>query len=155
NTRYEYCAPGDSAHMFSADGAVRTGDLGRFDEDGFLYVLGRADDVIVLQNGKKIIVRPLEERLREHPQIEECVLVCPTQTRLVAVVSPAREPVDRAAIAAHLAATNRAADVDEQISKVVLAERFTVHNGMLTAQFKPRRTPILTASRHPHLDPPA
>ena len=144
--RYSYAAPGESERIFAPDGTVRTGDLGYLDEDGFLFIRGRADDVIVLDNGKKVIVRPLEEYLKASPAIEECVVLCPTQTHLVAVVSPAAEPADAAAIGARLAAANAAFGRDEQIRNVIIApERFSIANGMLTSQFKPRRQRILAA----------
>jgi long-subunit acyl-CoA synthetase (AMP-forming) len=146
NRRYEYAAAGESERVFTADGTVRTGDLGYLDDDGFLFIRGRADDVIVLDNGKKVIVRPIEEYLKASPAIEECVVLCPTQTHLVAVVSPATEPADTAAIAARLASANAAFSRDEQIADLIIApERFSIANGMLTSQFKPRRQQILRA----------
>jgi long-chain acyl-CoA synthetase len=146
NTRYEYAPPGESERVFGPDGTVRTGDLGYFDEDGFLYIRGRADDVIVLDNGKKVIVRPLEEYLKASPAIDDCVVLCPTQTHLAAVVSPASDPPDEAAIAQRVASLNAAFGADEQIKKLVVApERFSIANGMLTSQFKPRRTRIMQA----------
>jgi long-subunit acyl-CoA synthetase (AMP-forming) len=148
NVRYEYAAPGESERVFGADGVVRTGDLGYLDEDGYLFIRGRADDVIVLDNGKKVIVRPIEEQLKADPAIEECVLFCPTQTHLVAVVSPATEPPDEAAIAAHLARSNAALTPDERIRKVVVAgPRFSIEAGLLTSQYKPRRQRIFEAYR--------
>jgi long-chain acyl-CoA synthetase len=150
NRRYEYAAPGESERVFGPDGTVRTGDLGYLDDDGFLFIRGRADDVIVLDNGKKVIVRPLEEYFKASPAIEECVVFCPTQTHLVAVVSPAAEPADTDAINARLTAANAAFSRDEQISGLVIAdERFSIANGMLTSQFKPRRQRILQAYRTP------
>ncbi len=144
--RYSYAAPGESERVFAPDGTVRTGDLGYLDEDGFLFIRGRADDVIVLDNGKKVIVRPLEEYLKASPAIEECVVLCPTQTHLVAVVSAAAEPPDADAITARLAAANAAFGRDEQIRDVIIApERFSIANGLLTSQFKPRRQRILAA----------
>jgi len=144
--RYEHAAPGESERVFAPDGTVRTGDLGYLDGDGFLFIRGRADDVIVLDNGKKVIVRPLEEFLKASPAIEECVVLCPAQTSLVAVVSPAAEPADAAAITARLAAANATFGRDEQIRDVIIApERFTIANGMLTSQFKPRRRRIQAA----------
>jgi long-subunit acyl-CoA synthetase (AMP-forming) len=146
NTRYEYAAPGESERVFAADGTVRTGDLGYIDDDGFLFIRGRADDVIVLDNGKKVIVRPLEEFLKASPAIEEAVVFCPTQTHLVAVVSPASDHADAGAIAERLAACNAAFARDEQIKDLVIAtERFSIANGLLTSQFKPRRPQILRA----------
>ncbi|MGH3404640.1 MAG: AMP-binding protein [Streptosporangiaceae bacterium] len=147
--RYEYAAAGESQRVFAPDGTVRTGDLGYLDSDGFLVIQGRADDVIVLDNGKKVIVRPLEEYLKASPAIEECVVLCPTQTHLVAVVSPATEPADAGAISARLAAANTAFGRDEQIRDVIIAPQpFSVANGMLTSQFKPRRQEILAAHQN-------
>jgi long-subunit acyl-CoA synthetase (AMP-forming) len=144
--RYEYAAAGESERVFAADGTVRTGDLGYIDDDGFLFIRGRADDVIVLDNGKKIIVRPIEEYLKASPAIEECVVLCPAQTYLVAVVSAAQTRADTGAIAARLAAANATFSRDEQISDVIVAsEPFSIENGMLTSQFKPRRQRILAA----------
>jgi long-subunit acyl-CoA synthetase (AMP-forming) len=143
--RYEYAPAGESERVFAADGTVRTGDLGYIDDDGFLFIRGRADDVIVLDNGRKVIVRPLEEYLKASPAIEECVVFCPAQTYLVAVVSPAGEPADADAIAARLASANATFSQDEQIRDVVIAARFSIANGMLTSQFKPRRQRILAA----------
>ncbi|MET9608536.1 AMP-binding protein [Streptomyces sp. NPDC006512] len=150
NNRYAYARPGDSEKVFAPDGTVRTGDLGHLDEDGYLFVRGRADDVIVLDNGKKVIVRPIEEMMRVDPAIAECVLFSPTQTDLVAVVSPAALPADRAAIAARLAAVNAAAAPDERISRVLVADRpFSIDNGLLTSQYKPKRPDIAAAYHSP------
>ncbi|GAB3998683.1 hypothetical protein GCM10029992_25160 [Glycomyces albus] len=143
NTAYTYAAPGESERMFKPGGIVRTGDLGHLDEDGFLYIHGRADDVIVLDNGKKIIVRPIETRFRDTGAVTECVLYCPEQTGLVAVVSPHPGPADTAAIAAALRTVNAASEPDERIVRVILAEEpFSIENGLLTSQFKPIRKQI-------------
>ncbi|MEZ0112506.1 long-chain acyl-CoA synthetase [Catenulispora sp. EB89] len=148
NDRYEYAPPGESERMFLPGDVVRTGDVGYLDRDGFLYIQGRADDTIVLDNGRKVIVRPIEERLRGGSAIQECVVFCPDQTRLVAVVSPAAGPVDEAAIAEHVARANAEAAADEQIARVVIAQpRFSIDNGLLTSQFKPRRAEIFELYR--------
>jgi long-chain acyl-CoA synthetase len=147
NRRYAYAPPGESERVFGDDGIVRTGDLGYLDDDGFLFILGRADDVLVLDNGRKVIVRPIEERLKAGAAIEECVVFCPSQTHLVAVVSPAGEPADEAAIAEQVARANAALTPDEQVAKVVVADRFSIENGLLTSQFKPRRKRILDRYR--------
>ncbi|MCX5381104.1 AMP-binding protein [Streptomyces sp. NBC_00091] len=150
NNHYAYARPGDSEKVFAPDGTVRTGDLGHLDEDGFLFVHGRADDVIVLDNGKKVIVRPIEELMRADPAIAECVVFSPTQTELVAVVSPAAQPADAGAIAARLAATNAATTPDERISRVLVADPpFSIGNGLLTSQYKPKRPDIRAAYHSP------
>jgi long-chain acyl-CoA synthetase len=147
NWRYEYAAPGESERVFAPDGTVRTGDLGYFDEDGFLYIRGRADDVIVLDNGVNVVVRPIEEYLKASPAVGECVVLCPPgQSRLVAVVSPASDPPDAAAIRARVASAGAVFGGHERIGGLVIApERFSVGNGMLTSQFKPRRPQIALA----------
>jgi long-chain acyl-CoA synthetase len=148
NWRYEYAAPGESERVFQPDGTVRTGDLGYIDDDGYLFIRGRADDVIVLDNGKKIIVRPLEEYLKASPAIGDAVIFCPTQTHLVAVISPAADPPDATAITGRLAQANLTFTKDEQISHLVIApQRFSIENGLLTSQFKPRRQRIMQAYR--------
>lgn len=153
-TRYEHAEPGESEAMFRPGGIVRTGDLGHLDEDGYLFVRGRADDVIVLENGRKIIVRPIEERLKACAVIEDCVVTNPSQRQLVAIVSPtASHPVDTETIAAALRQTNAALGHDEQITKAVLADRFTVENGLLSSQFKPRRKQIEARYRGLVIDP--
>lgn len=153
NTAYTYAAPGDSERMFKSGGIVRTGDLGRVDEDGFLYILGRADDLIVLDNGKKLIVGPIETRFRNTGAVADCVLYCPNQTGLVAVVSPHPVPGD---VAAALASVNAASERDEHIARVIVAdEPFTVDNGLLTSQFKPIRKRIADRYRYALDDPKA
>jgi long-subunit acyl-CoA synthetase (AMP-forming) len=148
NDHYEYAGPGDSERMFGPGGVVRTGDLGYFDDDGFLYIRGRADDVIVLDNGKKVVVRPIEELMKASPAIDECVVLCPTQTHLVAVVSPASQPADRAAIDAQMALANRTLSADEQLRGVVVSgQPFTAANGLVSSQGKPRRAGILETYR--------
>jgi O-succinylbenzoic acid--CoA ligase len=59
-------APG----LADADGWLVTGDLGRVDEDGYLYVLGRADDVIVT-GGKNVSPVEVEQALLEHPGVSD------------------------------------------------------------------------------------
>ncbi|MCF2528819.1 AMP-binding protein [Yinghuangia soli] len=154
NDHYIYAKPGDSERIFGPDGTVRTGDLGYLDDDGFLFIRGRADDVIVLDNGKKVVVRPIEELMKADPAIAECVLFCPGQTDLVAVVSPAAEAADLGAVAARLAATNAAVAADERISRVVVADPpFSIGNGLLTSQYKPKRQQILAAYHDAVHDP--
>jgi len=58
---------------FDPDGWLRTGDVGRLDDEGFLYVLGRGDDVIV-SGGENVHPTEVEAVLQSHPAIEEvCV----------------------------------------------------------------------------------
>lgn len=143
NTRYEYAPAGESERVFGPDGTVRTSDVGYLDEDGFLYIRGRADDMIALENGRNVFVRPMEEFLTASPAIDECVVLPQDRTALAAVVSPADDPPDSDAINARVAEANSAFSADERIGTVIIAtEPFSVDNGLLTSQFKPRRRRI-------------
>lgn len=142
NTRYEYSAPGDSERVFGAGGEVRTGDLARLDDDGYLYILGRSDDVLVLSNGKNVAAPQVERLLGEHPDVAQCVAVGAGRPSLMAVVA-ARSPAAHAAIEAHVQALNARLPAEQRIARVVFAtEAFSVDNGQLSTQFKPRRRQI-------------
>ena len=56
------------------DGWLYTGDIGRFDEDGFLFHLGRKDDMIIV-GGLNVFPAEIENVLKEHPQIQEVAAV--------------------------------------------------------------------------------
>lgn len=56
------------------DGWVRTGDLGWFDEDGFLHLTGRKKDVII-SGGENIYPKEIEDVLHEHPAVREAAVV--------------------------------------------------------------------------------
>lgn len=143
NTHYAYCAPGDNQRIFLPGGDVRTGDLARIDEDGYLYILGRADDVVVLANGKYVHTRKLEEKVKSHTAVGECVLFGSGKPYLVAVVSPAALPCDDAAISDHIRKINEQLNPAERIVKTFIArEPFTMEGGLLTSQYKPKRKEI-------------
>jgi long-subunit acyl-CoA synthetase (AMP-forming) len=146
NTAYAYCQPGDSEKIFLPGGEVRTGDLARFDEEGYLYILGRADDLVVLANGKNVYVRKIEEQVRQHPAVDECVLFGSGEAFLVAVISPREAGLDQGtldAIGVHVETVNAALPRDEWIVKTIVApEPFTIDGGLLTSQYKPKRKEI-------------
>jgi long-subunit acyl-CoA synthetase (AMP-forming) len=144
NTAYAYCAPGDSEKMFLPGGEVRTGDLARIDADGYLYILGRADDVVVLANGKNIHARGVEEKIARHEAIDACVVIGSGKPYLAAIISPASVSADRHAISAHIEAVNGELQPDERVVKTFIAARpFTIEEGLLTSQLKPKRKEIL------------
>ncbi|MBR0679934.1 AMP-binding protein [Roseomonas eburnea] len=79
--------PEANAAAFTADGWFRTGDLGRLDTDGFLYVTGRSKELIVLGGGKNVMPEEVEEAYGAHPAIKE-IAVLERAGALVAVVLP-------------------------------------------------------------------
>ncbi|MCM2578340.1 AMP-dependent synthetase/ligase [Streptomyces sp. MTZ3.1] len=58
-----------------ADGWFATGDLGALDEDGYLTITGRKKELIVTAGGKNVAPAPLEDRLRAHPLVGQCLVV--------------------------------------------------------------------------------
>jgi long-chain acyl-CoA synthetase len=65
-----------------------TRDLGRLDPDGYLTLLGRADDVITLPSGRKVHPQLVEERLRAVPGVADCAVFIDERQRLRAAVVP-------------------------------------------------------------------
>ena len=57
------------------DGWFTTGDLGELDDDGFLRITGRKKEILVTSGGKNVAPAVLEDRLRAHPLISQCMVV--------------------------------------------------------------------------------
>jgi long-chain acyl-CoA synthetase len=64
--------PEQSRAAFTPDGGLRTGDLGRIDQDGYLFITGRVKELYKLNNGKYIAPAALEEKLQLSPYIAQC-----------------------------------------------------------------------------------
>lgn len=71
----------DTADRFLDEGSLRTGDLARVDEDGFVWIVGRLTDVIV-RGGFKILPEEVEEALRRHPQVLDALVAGVPDDRL-------------------------------------------------------------------------
>lgn len=66
--------PEATAAAFDAEGFFRTGDLGRLDADGYLYIVDRIKDLII-HGGYNVYPREVEEVLYEHPQVLEAAVI--------------------------------------------------------------------------------
>lgn len=64
----------DETRRTIVNGWLHTGDLGRIDRSGFLYITGRLKNVIVTKNGKNIFPEELESYIKESPYVGECVV---------------------------------------------------------------------------------
>jgi len=66
--------PKETAKVLSKDGVFRTGDRGRFDEDGFLYITGRIKEQYKLENGKYVFPSSIEEDIKLLPNIANAMI---------------------------------------------------------------------------------
>ncbi|SCG47680.1 AMP-dependent synthetase/ligase [Micromonospora coxensis] len=94
-----------SAEALTTDGWFRTGDLGRLDNEGFLSITGRKKEIIVTAGGKNVAPAVLEDQVRAHPLISQCLVVGDRQPFIAALVT-----VDEEALPKWLAAHGRPED---------------------------------------------
>ncbi len=73
--------------VFTNDGYFRSGDLGQLDDEGYLYIVGRKKELIVTSGGKNVAPAVLEDRLRAHPLVSQCIVVGDNQPYIAALVT--------------------------------------------------------------------
>ena len=76
-----------NAEVFDGERWFMTGDLGKLDDDGFLYIVGRKKEIIVTAGGKNVAPAVLEDRLRSHPLVSQCIVVGDNQPFIAALVT--------------------------------------------------------------------
>ncbi|MGC4847798.1 AMP-dependent synthetase/ligase [Micromonospora sp. DT15] len=152
-----------TAEAISADGWLRTGDLGQLDSDGYLSITGRKKELIVTAGGKNVAPAVLEDLVRAHPLISQCVVVGDAKPFIAALVTVDEEalptwlenaglPLDttveqlreheglRKEIQAAVDAANQAVSKAEAIKVFrVLPHDFTEATGELTPSLKVKR----------------
>ncbi|WP_229400276.1 AMP-dependent synthetase/ligase [Micromonospora okii] len=96
-----------TAEVLDADGWFHTGDLGQLDADGFLGITGRKKEIIVTAGGKNVAPAVLEDQVRAHPLISQCVVVGDRQPFIAALVT-----IDEEALPKWLEAHGRPAGAD-------------------------------------------
>jgi long-chain acyl-CoA synthetase len=84
------------------DGWLHTGDLGRLDEDGFLYITGRKKDIIITAGGKNITPANLENGLKQNRWISQAVVIGDRRPYLIALIT--LDPEEAAALAEQVGA---------------------------------------------------
>ncbi|MGY1773370.1 AMP-dependent synthetase/ligase [Blastococcus sp. SYSU D00813] len=156
-----------TAEAIDADGWFHTGDLGEIDADGFVKITGRKKEILVTAGGKNVAPAVLEDRLRAHRLVSQCIVVGdqrpfigalitldeealpqwleskgkPADTKITALVD---DPDVRAELDAAVADANKAVSQAEAIKKYkVLTTDFTEDNGMLTPSLKLKRNVVL------------
>ena len=73
--------------VFNGERWFMTGDLGKLDDEGFLYIVGRKKELIVTAGGKNVAPAVLEDRLRAHPLVSQCIVVGDNQPFIAALVT--------------------------------------------------------------------
>src|SRR5918995_1830075 len=116
------------------DGWLHTGDLGRLDEDGFLYITGRKKDIIITAGGKNITPANLENGLKQNRWISQAVVVGDRRPYLIALIT--LDPEEAPALA-------------EQVGPVEQIKRFEIldhdlsqETGELTPTLKVKRNVV-------------
>jgi len=144
------------------DGWFHTGDIGRIDDSGRLYITDRLKDLLVLAGGKKVAPQPIEARLKQSPLVHEAVLLGDKRPYVVGLVSPnvatleavgkergwqwsTREqlvalPEVRKLFEAEISGLNATLAPFETIKRfAILDEELSQENGALTATLKVKR----------------
>jgi long-chain acyl-CoA synthetase len=129
--------------VFLEDGWVATGDTGYFDEEGYLYLTGRINDVIVLSNGKKVYPDFIESKFYSADFIKDCVVLGNNKPGLSALIVPKYADIDQFKLQELIRQINSELPKDEKIAHYqVINDPFTAENGMLTSNFKVNRSVI-------------
>ena len=150
-------------------GWFHTGDVGEIDDEGFVRITGRKKEILVTAGGKNVAPAVLEDRLRAHPLVDQCLVVGDGQPFIAALVTldpetvPAwaerhGKPADlaqlvddpdlRAEIEAGVAEANKAVSQAESIRRfIVLEASWTEEGGQLTPSLKLKRGVVMREHR--------
>jgi long-chain acyl-CoA synthetase len=155
--------PEATGEALTGDGWFHSGDLGELDGEGFLAITGRKKEIIVTAAGKHVVPAMLEERVRAHPLVSQCLLVGDRQPFVAALVTIDQEawpkwlaehgrPTTtsvaemrddqalRAEIQTAIDEANKPVSHPEAIKKFrILPQDFTEANGQLTPTLKVKR----------------
>ncbi|MFG2603021.1 AMP-dependent synthetase/ligase [Streptomyces sp. NPDC048514] len=147
------------------DGWLATGDLGSLDEDGYLTITGRKKEILVTSGGKSVSPGVLEERVRDHPLVNQCIVVGNDRPYIAALITLDQEAVEhwlqmRGKPGMPAVQLVRDADLETEVRRAVvaantlvsqaesirtfriLAQPFTEEHGLLTPSLKLKRKAI-------------
>ena len=156
-----------SEDSFTEDGWYRTGDLGRIDDDGFLYIIGRKKDLIITAGGKNVSPGPIEEVIKRCEFVSQALVLGDKRPFISALVTldeeslrpwleskglnrdiPMEEAANNAAVRAEVQKwvdqANEGVSRAESVRKfIILPEEFTQENGLMTASMKVIRPKVI------------
>ena len=148
--------------VFTSDRWFRSGDLGKLDDQGYLYIVGRKKELIVTAGGKNVAPAVLEDRLRAHPLVSQCIVLGDNQPFIAALITIdqdmlkgwvatnkkegasmqdlANDPDLITVIQTAVDEANKAVSKAESIRKfTILPTDFTIAGGHLTAKLSLKR----------------
>lgn len=144
-----YKAPDITAEVFDEEGYLKTGDMGEFDHDGFLRIVGRVKDQFKTDKGKYISPSHIELMLSANTDIEQICIVGTGIPQPIALVtlSELGKAKSRQDLSDSLQATvdeiNPTLEKHERLEKVVIMkEDWNVANGLTTPSLKVKRNSI-------------
>ncbi len=160
-----YNNPEATAEAFTEDGWFHTGDIGSMDEDGYLKITGRKKEIIVTAGGKNVAPAVLEDLVRAHPLVSQCIVVGDNRPFVGALLTLDPEMIDVWAKGHHRQGlTLESARTDDYVNKhlqeaidyankhvsqaesirkwALLPDDFTEENGYLTPSMKLKRRAI-------------
>ena len=149
--------PEATSEAIDADGWFHTGDIGRIDDDGFVFITDRKKDLLVTSGGKNIAPQPIEQMLITHPAVAQVVVVGDGYPYLNVLVVPnyaeppprfdgmspeelRQDPRLHETIQRLLDQTNQRLPTHERVRRYRLLEReLTIEEGEITPTLKVRR----------------
>jgi long-chain acyl-CoA synthetase len=114
--------PQATAEAIDAEGWFHTGDIGQFDEDGFLSITDRKKDLIVLAGGKKAAPQPIESELKKSPFIGLPIVIGDRQKFLAALIVPNFDRLREWAAAGGKTLRPEAIDADPDVRRLFQRE---------------------------------
>ncbi len=157
--------PDETKSVMTADGGFRTGDRGRKDSDGYVYITGRIKEQYQLENGKYVVPAPLEEQLQLSPYILQIYIDGANRPYNAALVVPDELALQKWAkergLAGDLEALVKRPEVKQLISGeldryakdfkgyerirqfALITEEFSTDNGFLTPSLKLKRRVVV------------
>lgn len=158
-----------TAEVLETDGWFHSGDVGEVDDEGFVRITGRKKEILVTAGGKNVAPAVLEDRVRAHALVDQCLVVGDGQPFIAALVTLDREAVAawaaqhgksnkveqlvddpdlRAEVEAAVEDANKAVSKAESIRKFrVLAEEWTEEGGQLTPSLKLKRNVVMRENK--------
>ncbi|MCW2798185.1 AMP-dependent synthetase/ligase [Nocardioides sp.] len=158
-----------TTETLESDGWFHTGDLGEVDDEGFVRITGRKKEILVTAGGKNVAPAVLEDRLRAHALVDQCIVVGDGQPFIAALVTIDPEsfpgwaeshgksggiadnvddPDLRAAIESAVDEANKAVSRAEAIRKfTILPDQWTEEGGQLTPSLKLKRNVVMREFR--------